>query len=265
MIVAAAACSVQTEQLEGLPGPEGAPGMDGERGMDGAPGEPGQIDTTQFMLTMADTGTSGSLAVGGDITAAGDVVTTGLDVTGTGDATFAGRVVVSNGMGDDAVLQVRRTNATAARWTALAIHDEPNSADWNLDVGNTGDLLINLMGSGADAVRIDTSNNVHITNDLTVNGMVIPSSRRLKTGIRKISSEEAKKAVAALEPVHFRYKERPHDSRVGFIAEDVPEIVATRRRDGVAPFEVVAVLTKVVQDQQRQIDALEKRLAALER
>ena len=52
----------------------------------------------------------------------------------------------------------------------------------------------------------------------------------------------------------------PDESYVGFIAEDVPALVATADRNGVSSMDVVAVLTRVIQDQQRRIEELETRL-----
>ena len=37
---------------------------------------------------------------------------------------------------------------------------------------------------------------------------------------------------------------------MGFIAEDVPDLVATKDRKGLSPMDIVAVLTKVLQEQQ---------------
>jgi len=48
---------------------------------------------------------------------------------------------------------------------------------------------------------------------------------------------------------------------VGFIAEDVPDLVATEDRKGM---DVVAVLTKVVQDQQKTIEEFSRKVSALE-
>jgi hypothetical protein len=51
---------------------------------------------------------------------------------------------------------------------------------------------------------------------------------------------------------------------VGFIAEDVPELVATKDRKGLSPMDIVAVLTKVVQDLKARNEVLEQRVLALE-
>ena len=48
-----------------------------------------------------------------------------------------------------------------------------------------------------------------------------------------------------------------------FIAEDVPDLVATKDRKGLSPMDIVAVVTKVVQDQQETIKDQGKEIQAL--
>jgi hypothetical protein len=45
----------------------------------------------------------------------------------------------------------------------------------------------------------------------------------------------------------------PSDPHVGFIAEDVPDLVAEPGRKSVSAVDIVAVLTKVVQEQQDEL------------
>jgi hypothetical protein len=52
---------------------------------------------------------------------------------------------------------------------------------------------------------------------------------------------------------------------LGFIAEDVPDLVATADRKGLSSMDIVAVLTKVVQEQQRTIEQMQVRLDQLEK
>ena len=81
------------------------------------------------------------------------------------------------------------------------------------------------------------------------------SSRALKDGIRDLSADAAMSALDGLQPVLFHYKNSPDEEYAGFIAEDVPDVVATNGRNGLSPMDLVAVLTKVVQDQQaRMVD-----------
>ena len=67
-------------------------------------------------------------------------------------------------------------------------------------------------------------------------------------------------------------KKSPEERHLGFIAEDVPELVASKDRKGMSSMDVVAVLTKVVQEQQKTVQEqrttiadLSRRLAVVER
>lgn len=67
--------------------------------------------------------------------------------------------------------------------------------------------------------------------------------------------------LAGLTPVTFRYKEEAaQTTHVGFIAEDVPDLVASIDRKGLSALEIVGVLTRVVQHQQAEISALKTKL-----
>ena len=89
------------------------------------------------------------------------------------------------------------------------------------------------------------------------------SSRALKQDIRPLGPVAALDALAGLEPVAYAYTAAPGDERVGFIAEDVPELVATPGRQTLSALEIVAVLTKVVQEQQRVAQEQQKAIAEL--
>ena len=86
------------------------------------------------------------------------------------------------------------------------------------------------------------------------------SSREKKENIVALTTEEALTALANLEPVTFNYKQDNQEQYVGFIAEDVPQLVASSDRTGLSAMDIVAVLTRVVQLQQQQIRELESRL-----
>jgi hypothetical protein len=91
------------------------------------------------------------------------------------------------------------------------------------------------------------------------------SSRSLKENIDNLSTEKAITALQALNPVKFNYKDDARKERhLGFIAEDVPELVASHDRQGLNAMDIVAVLTKVVQAQQITITAMTERLNYLE-
>jgi hypothetical protein len=90
------------------------------------------------------------------------------------------------------------------------------------------------------------------------------SSRELKENIHELSLDEAKSALESLTPVTYNYKVASDDPQVGFIAEDVPELVATPDHKTLSPIEIVGVLTKVVKDQQKTINELSKKLEELQ-
>ncbi|MBF0338968.1 MAG: tail fiber domain-containing protein [Nitrospirae bacterium] len=89
------------------------------------------------------------------------------------------------------------------------------------------------------------------------------SSREYKKDIQSLTSEDAMLAFNKLEPVSFKYK-TDDEHHIGFIAEDVPDIVATQDRKGLSPMDMVAILTKVVQEQQKTIAELSDRVKSLE-
>jgi hypothetical protein len=91
------------------------------------------------------------------------------------------------------------------------------------------------------------------------------SSRASKENIRDLTINEAMTALEGLNPVRFNYKVQKDEQYVGFIAEDVPELVATKDRKATSPMDIVAVLTKVVQEQQKVISELNKRITELEK
>jgi hypothetical protein len=86
------------------------------------------------------------------------------------------------------------------------------------------------------------------------------SSREKKENITELTVDEALAALAGLHPVQFSYRNEAEESYVGFIAEDVPELVATGDRQGLSAMDIVAVLTRVVQVQQQKIEELEARI-----
>jgi len=105
--------------------------------------------------------------------------------------------------------------------------------------GNVG------FGVNEPVYPIEHSSGAH----LTAGGVwVNASSREYKEGITPLTEREAMKALEGLNPVKYRYKADPDDEYVGFIAEDVPELVATNDRKSLSPMDIVAVLTKVAKE-----------------
>ena len=89
------------------------------------------------------------------------------------------------------------------------------------------------------------------------------SSREYKDNIEALATQEALDTLQALNPVKFAYKADRSERHVGFIAEEVPELIATKDRKGLSAMDIVAVLTKVVQEQQEAIQEQEKTIQEL--
>jgi len=88
------------------------------------------------------------------------------------------------------------------------------------------------------------------------------SSREYKDDIIVLSRQEAFDTLAGLNPVKYVYKANRNEQHVGFIAEDVPDLVATKDRKGLSSMDIVSVLTKVVQEQQGLIKEQQKIISA---
>ena len=82
----------------------------------------------------------------------------------------------------------------------------------------------------------------------------------LKENIQDLTVEEALEALAELSPKKYNYKTEKDEVYLGFISEDVPDLVATKDRKSMSSMDVVALLTKIVQDQQKKIEELESRI-----
>lgn len=120
----------------------------------------------------------------------------------------------------------------------------------NVGIGTTAPSHPLHMGSGA-----------HVTSGGVWTNA---SSRVYKENIEPLTLDEAVTTFTSLRPVKFNYKVDKSEGYVGFIAEDVPGLVATKDRKGLSPMDLTAVLTKVVQEQQQMILELSERLKQVE-
>lgn len=132
---------------------------------------------------------------------------------------------------------------------------------------NAYDLNINNSNGyiGLGGVTVPTNPIQHSSGAvLTASGVwQNASSRALKDEILELPADAAMAALKAMVPVTFRYRADPGDLNVGFIAEEVPELVATASHKTLSAMDIVGVLTRVVQEQQAQIEHLSKELDAL--
>ena len=131
--------------------------------------------------------------------------------------------------------------------------------------GNTttpvGTSRLTILGNGN--IGIGTQNPsypLQMAGGAYTNGSlwISASSREYKDNIKGLKVEDAIETLQGLNPVTFSYKVSPEENHVGFVAEEVPDLVSTKDRKGLSPMDIVAVLTKVVQEQQRIIQEQQK-------
>lgn len=176
----------------------------------------------------------------------------------------------------NAVIIFNRTDGAMGKFTARPTEVYIGSgSDHNVQFVANNNVVSTLTPSGYFGIGITTP--THLL-DVGVSGAycnggawVDGSSRSFKTNIETLSLDEAEKTIDGLNPVKYNYKSDLEEQNIGFIAEDVPDLVATKDRKGLSPMDVVAVLTKVVQEQknallkqQQVIDDLKARVANLE-
>jgi hypothetical protein len=115
-------------------------------------------------------------------------------------------------------------------------------------------LVVNSLGK----MTLNSDNSLSMASGATCTAGGVwtnASSIALKENITSLNSDEAATTLQALNPVKYNYKAEKDENHVGFIAEEVPELVAMKDRKSLSPMDIVAVLTRVTQDQQKQLQA----------
>jgi hypothetical protein len=143
-------------------------------------------------------------------------------------------------------------SGTGTRFLDNVTIDAPVPGSGGVLVDPVGNLI---LGEG-DGTPLHVLGNISCTGSMTEG-----SSRLLKRDISSLTTDEAKALLNELQPVKYYYKADPtFDQHAGFIAEDVPALLATPDRKGLSAMDIVAILTKVVQEQQEEINGLKRRL-----
>ena len=169
-----------------------------------------------------------------------------------------GGFLAINSAGNGMYFTVGDVSYTPATYYAKAV--------WGTIAGSGNVGLRFGTNARSDDMVISTSGNVGIgttapTEKLEVSGNIKASgtvsqgsSKEFKKNIAYVSTKDAVHALNKLNPVRFEYKtDKSGEKHLGFIAEDVPDFVAEQDRKHLNAMDITAVLTKVVQEQQRQI------------
>jgi hypothetical protein len=185
----------------------------------------------------------------------GDVMVINGIVVNNGNITnmTAGELVVQNGASVTGGLQVDNaliSNMTAGGLVADAMQVDGLEVQQNALVG--GNLTV-------------TGEIFAVTGDIAAANFLIISSREIKDNIIDLSNQEALDVLEHLSQVKFNYKaDDTKKAHIGFIAEDVPRSVASSDGKGISLTDIVSVLTRVVKEQQKTINALSEKCHSLE-
>ncbi len=130
----------------------------------------------------------------------------------------------------------------------------PTGASTQFKVAGTNTFAIAANGSISSSTGASLSSGGTWTD---------ASTRELKQDIKDLDYRESLNIIKQLNPVKFAYKKDPKNKKIGFIAEDVPDLVATEDRKGLSALQIVSALTKVVQSQQKEIQQLKRMVKRL--
>lgn len=176
---------------------------------------------------------------------------------------------VFNSCGFDYLLNDAAGSKIASRIVCSYVDTTANAATaaFQFQVMNAG-VTSQAMKIQGNRVSIGTNQSTDLLRVLNArcNGATWQNacSRELKQDITQLSIEEAKAALGGLAPVTYAYKAEPTDQRVGFIAEDTPALVSMPDGQSLCAMDIVAVLTRVTQEQEQELTALRERVAAQE-
>lgn len=185
-------------------------------------------------------------------------------------------------------IELGGNNDTAGTGTPyIDFHYSGKKQDFNARIINDGDGSLSIRGTGVVTLecadfRIGHSSRrgsparalVDNTRTLALNwdtdwpdGIIYwgnlnkVSTRDIKQDIAVLDGPEAAALLAELHPVRYRLRKNPDGGEhLGFIAEEVPDAVAGPDHRSINESHIVAVLTRVVKEQQRRLDLLTQRL-----
>jgi hypothetical protein len=106
---------------------------------------------------------------------------------------------------------------------------------------------------------VSCNGKINLLDELQVKGVKVTSSHTLKENIVDLSNQEVTQILQGLIPVKFTYKaDQDRTLHFGFIAEDVPEAIASEDKQSIDLMNIIASLTKVVKNHQEEIVMLIK-------
>ena len=159
--------------------------------------------------------------------------------------------------GEDVQLLLDRTDGAEAQITAKANV---------VNIGSRTNHQIRFFVNQTTRMSLLTDNSLTMASGAECTAAGVwqnASSIQLKENIESIGESEAIDALEKLNPVKYNYKVDKEEQYLGFIAEEVPQLVSTKDRKTMSPMDVVALLTKVVQSQRRTMEQQQRTIKNL--
>ena len=202
------------------------------------------------------------------------------DFDGSGDITLAqiGAATAAQGAKADAAMPKSGGSFTGAIYATALVSTGSARVDSKLFFGTGSENYGIYAESSTGYVRAWGLSGLKVTDNtgnlkpVSASNISGSSSRRYKHKIRDMDEDTAKRLLQ-LRPVGFEYKKELNDPgpKYGLVAEELAEIDPTcvykggnGQVEGINYTMLVPQLIKLCQIQQDQIDALERRLSALE-
>lgn len=148
--------------------------------------------------------------------------------------------------------------------------------------GTNGAPLMVLVSNGSvgigidvPAYKLDVAGDINASANVRAGGVVLTSDARLKRNITH--TQHGLSTIMSLRPVEYEKKNSIKDNEynrheIGFIAQEIAKVLPSLVTEGkdadktlaVSYIELIPVLTKAIQEQQAQIEALKAKNAELE-
>jgi hypothetical protein len=187
-----------------------------------------------------------------------------LENTGNGQAIIQ-QLLAKDASGNvkQAIIGINPTISTTAGSGILLIsRTGDNDLSVNMNNGFVG------VGTITSAYRLDVSGDINASGSVRSNGTALTSDRRLKRNIAPVGYGLS--TVMQLRPVQYDKKATIESTdyarhELGFIAQDLQQLLPSLVSEGrdahktlaVSYTELIPVLTKALQEQQAQIEALQ--------
>ena len=176
------------------------------------------------------------------------------------------------------VLQIisNNSNTDKASDVAISLVNERKNLEWIIRTHERSKgIVFSKIGTLGTEFKIkNTTNNYKNVELILGNGArctstgqwLNASSREYKENIKELDGKKALEAFRKLRPVTFNFKrDKDKELMVGFIAEEVPDLIATKDRKSLNALEIVALLTKVVQEQEKIINKQKEEIEKLKK